>query len=112
MEIKKFDKYSINEGKASKASKLDGEFTLYRLVSNVLDLSAPGEFYVYGKSNLDTKFLKKDKKDLFVVAVKCDSKNIDIDKSEKECAKFNNDNIVAVKSEDKCELVSVQPFNK
>ena len=110
MIIKKFNEI-INEEMTSKASLLDGDIKLYRLTShNILDLSSPGEYYLNSKSKLDPKILKKSGGDLYVVTVKCNSSNIDLDKSEKECAKLDNNGIVAVKNDNKCELVSVEPF--
>lgn len=112
MRIKKYNKFSINESE-SKSSKLNGEITLYRLSSHkIINLLEPGNFYVTTKSKLNTDFLKKKTKELYLITVKCDSSNIDIDKSEIECAKLNCDYIVVVKDDKKCELVKVEPFSK
>lgn len=107
MKIKRF-----NESLSIKAENIDGEITLYRLSSHsVIDLSEPGEYYVTSKSELDPEMLKNKKsKELFIIKVKTDSSNIDLEKSEKECSKFNNTKIVAVKNDNKCKLISVEPY--
>lgn len=100
MKIKRFTESQSNE-----------EVTLYRLTSHpVIDLSEPGEFYVNSKSKLDPSMLKKKSKDLYLITVKTNSSNIDDDASEKECAKYNSNGIVAVKNDKKCELVKVEPY--
>ena len=112
MRIKKFNNFGINEAK-SEASKLKGEVTLYRLTSHsVVDLSQPGEFYVAKKSDVNPDLLDKRGKDLYLITVKCDSSNIDLDESEKESAKLNCDCIVVVKDDNKCEVISVEPYQK
>jgi len=112
MRIKKFNNFGINESK-SEASKLKGEVTLYRLTSHsVVDLSQPGEFYVSKKSDVNPDLLDKGGKDLYLITVKCDSSNIDLDESEKESAKLNCDCIVVVKDDKKCEVISVEPYQK
>jgi hypothetical protein len=112
MRIKKFNNFRINESK-SEAAKLSGEVTLYRLTSHpVVDLSQPGEFYVSKRSDVNPDILDKKGKDLFLITVKCDSSNIDLDESEKEAAKLDCDCIVVIKDDKKCEVISVEPFNK
>lgn len=108
MKIKRF-----NESLSIKAEKIDGEITLYRLSSHsVIDLLEPGNYYVTSKSELDPKILKNKNKDLFVIKVKTNSSNIDLKKSEEECSKNNNTKIVVVKNDNKCELISVEPYKK
>lgn len=110
MKIKKFSNFSINE---SKASKLSGDIELYRLTSHhVVDLSNPGEYYVCDKKDVDPKLLDKKSDDMFLITVKTNSSNIDIDESEKECARLNCDCIIVVKDDKKCEVLSVEPYMK
>ncbi len=104
MKIKRF-----NEAATEKHENVN----LYRLSAYpVIDLSEPGDYYVTSKSALDSKLLKsKGKKgDLYVINVKTNSNNIDLDKSDVERAKFNNNKIVVVKDDKKCELIKVEPF--
>ena len=116
MRFKKFNNFSINESTdvACKASTLTGEVTLYRLTSHpVVDLSQPGEYYVCSIDDVDPNLLeKKDGGELYLITVKTDSSNINLDESEKECAKNNTDSIVAVNDDTKCEVVGVTPFPK
>ena len=106
MKIKKF-----NESSSSKAAKLEGNVKLYRLASHsVIDLSNPGDFYFTSKSSIDPEILTRKGKDLYLITVKTDSSNIDIDKSEKECAKRNINDIVVVKNDKKCEVIKAEPF--
>jgi len=116
--INSFKKFKINENdsvdspSSCKASSLTGEVTLYRLTSHkVLDLSAPGEFYFSDMDNVNPEFLKnKDSNELFLITVKCDSSNIDLEKSEMECGKLSCDCVVAVKDDKACEVISVEPY--
>jgi hypothetical protein len=88
-----------------------GDMTLYRLTSHpVVDLSAPGEYYVKSLEDVSPEFLdEKGDGDYFLITVKCPSDNIDMEKSEEECAKHNCDCIVAIKDDSRCEVVSVEP---
>jgi hypothetical protein len=107
MKIKRF-KEAVS---GIKASNLEGSVTLYRLTSHpVVDLSQPGEYYVTSKSYIDSDMLKSKKGELYLLTVKTDAKNIDLNKSEKECAKNNNTGIVAVKNDKKCDVVKVEPY--
>lgn len=112
MRLKNFSNYQkVYEAFESKASKLSGQVTLYRLTSHsVVDLSDPGEFYVASLEDVDPNLLEKKGSELFLITVKTDSSNIDLDESEKECAKHNSDSIVSVKDSEKCEVVKVEPY--
>lgn len=115
MRIKKFNNFSINESTdvACKASTLTGEVTLYRLTSHpVVDLSQPGEYYVCSVEDVDPNLLEKKDGELYLITVKTNSDNINLDESEKECAKLGTDSVVAVKDDTKCEVVGVSPFTK
>ncbi len=91
----------------------DGEVTLYRLTSHpVIDLSSPGEYYVDSLDAVDPSLLNKPGSSLFLITVKCNSSNIDDDASEKESAKLGNDNIIVVKEDSTCEVISVEPYKK
>lgn len=107
--VKKFNDFSVNESKVEKG----GEITLYRLSSHpVINLNEPGNFYVKSKSKLDPSLLKKKGGNLYTITVKCDASNINLDKSEIECAKLDNNSVVVVKDDKKCELVKIEPFSK
>jgi len=111
MKVSRFNKFSINES-SCKVSSLKGEVTLYRLTShNVVNLKETGNYYVSSKSDLDPGILSKKGKDIFMITVKCDAANIQLDESEKECAKLNSSSIVYVKDDKKCKLVSVEPYS-
>jgi hypothetical protein len=112
MRLKNFSNYQkLYEAFESKASKLSGQVTLYRLTSHsVVDLSDPGEFYVASLEDVDPNLLEKKSSELFLITVKTDSSNIDLDESEKECAKHNSDSIVSVKDSGKCEVIKVEPY--
>jgi hypothetical protein len=117
MIIKKFKKFSVNENYTStsiKADKLTGEVTLYRLTSHsVVDLSAPGEYYVCDKADVDPNLLdKKEGNELFLITVKCNADNIDLSASVKEVESHNNNSIVVVKDENSCKVVTVSPYGK
>lgn len=123
MALKKFNKFKINESEefmeapvetGSKASKLTGEVTLYRLTSHpVVDLSSPGEYYVCDKGDIDPNILDtKEGDELYLITVTCDSNNIDLDKSEMEVSNLGNDSIVAVKDDNSCKVISVTPYGK
>lgn len=119
--IKNFSKFkNINENAelvndeavAIKASELTGEVTLYRLTSHpVVDLSSPGEYYVCDKADVDPNILdKKEGSELYLLTVKTNSDNIDLQESEKEASEHGNDSIVAVKDSSKCKVISVEPY--
>ena len=117
MRLKRFNE--VNESikpKASKISKVvdkSSTLVLYRLTSHsVLDLSEPGEYYVHVKSDINPSMLNKKGKDMFIITVKCPASNVDVDKSELECVKQNCNSVVAVKDDKKCEVISVEPYNK
>ena len=112
MRLKNFSNYQkVYEAFESKASKLSGQVTLYRLTSHsVVDLSDPGEFYVASLEDVDPNVLEKKSSELFLITVKTDSSNIDLDESEKECAKHNSDSIVSVRDSGKCEVIKVEPY--
>ena len=116
--INSFKNFKINENIDSdetpssyKASSLTGEVTLYRLTSHsVLDLSEPGEFYFSDREKVNPDFLENKGSELYLITAKCDSSNIDVQKSEMECGKLNCDCIVAVKDDSKVEVLSVEPY--
>jgi len=114
--IKSFKKFKINENAeasvASKAAEMTGEVTLYRLTSHpVVDLSEPGEFYFSDMDKVNPDFLEnKTSDELYLITVKCDSSNIDVEKSEMECANLDCDCIIAVKDDKACEVISVEPY--
>jgi len=90
-----------------------GSMTLYRLTSHpVVDLSAPGEFYVSKLEDVNPDLLENPGTELFLLTVECPADNVDKEKSEQECAKHNCECIVAVKDDTKCEVVKVEPFQK
>ena len=91
-----------------------GTMTLYRLTSHpVVDLSAPGEFYVSKMEDVNPEFLEnKEGNELFLITVNCPSENVDSEKTEQECAKHNCETIVAVKDDTKCEVIKVEPYKK
>lgn len=95
-----------------KCNSLSGEITLYRLTSHpVVDLSTPGEFYVCDEEAIDPDLLEKNNGELFLITVKCDSSNINLEQSEKECIILDNPNIIAVNNDSECEIISVTPYN-
>ena len=109
MKISRFNNYNINE--SCKAASLTGEVTLYRLTSHdVVDLAAPGEYYVCDEADINPSLLKKQDGDLYLITVKCDSSNINVDESEKECAKHESECIVAVNDDKSCEIITVEPY--
>lgn len=91
-----------------------GTLTLYRLTSHpVVDLGAPGEYYVSKMEDVNPDFLEnKEGNELFLITVTCASENVDTEKTEQECAKHNCETIVAVKDDTQCEVVKVEPFQK
>ena len=90
-----------------------GSMTLYRLTSHpVVDLSAPGEFYVSKLEDVNPDLLENPGNELFLLTVECPADNVDTEKSEQECAKHNCECIVAVKDDTKCEVVKVEPYKK
>jgi hypothetical protein len=113
--ISSFKNFKINENTESsvacKASELTGEVTLYRLTSHpVVDLSEPGEFYFSDREKVNPDFLENKGGELYLITAKCDSSNIDVQKSEMECNTLNCDCIVAVKDDTKVEVLSVEPY--
>jgi hypothetical protein len=117
MRLKKFGQFKINENAEapvkSKVSELTGEVTLYRLTSHpAVDMEKPGKYYIADKGDLNPDLLDDPSGDLYLITVTCDSSNIDLDESEKECAKLDCDCIVAVKDDTKCEVRSVEPYGK
>lgn len=111
MKIFRFNNYNnINEG--CKAASLSGSITLYRLTSHdVVDLSNPGEYYVCDKADISPDFLEKKGEYLYLITVECDSSNVDVSASESECAKLGADCIVAVKNDDQCDVITVEPYS-
>jgi len=116
--LKSFIGFKVNENEnidsnpTCKASQLTGDVTLYRLTSHpVVDLSAPGEYYFSDIENVNPSFLDNQQaSELFLITVKCNSSNIDVQKSDVECGKLNCDCIVAVKDDKACEILSVEPY--
>lgn len=98
-----------------KASILSGNVVLYRLTSHpVVDLDKPGEYYVCDKLSINPEILDKndvDPSNIYIISVKCDSSNIDIENSEIECNKLNDPNIIVVKDSSQCEVISVIPYS-
>lgn len=124
MKLKRFNNF-INEDISDEvvSNELDTDFdtvddegndvTLYRLTSHsVVDLASPGEYYVDSLDAVDPSLLDKPGTSLFLITAKCNSSNIDDDASEKESAKLGNDNIIVVKDDSACEVVSVEPYKK
>lgn len=112
--IKKFGSFLIKEGSETseyRYKELTGEITLYRLTSHsVVDLSAPGEYYVCDSSAIDPELLDKQGGEMFLLTVKCDASNIDQEASEKECGEKGNPYIVGIKDDTKCRVVGVVPY--
>jgi len=110
MIIKKFS--SFNESESNYAfEKLTGKLTLYRLTSHpVINLSEPGEYYVCNKESITPVLLDKKGGEIFLITVTCDANNIDPIKSKEECDTKSNLNIVAVKDDSKCDVVSATPY--
>ena len=105
--LKKYQSF-ISEDVDSITSSDD--MTLYRLSAHhVVDLKEPGDFYVKSMEDIDPSLLEKPGDSLFLITVKCDKDNIDVEKSEAETAKQGCDCVV-VKDDSKLELVSVEPF--
>lgn len=115
MKLKRYNNF-LNEDKEIEVDNIptSGKTTLYRLTSHpVVDLSAPGEFYVSKKSDVNPDLLEdKGDGDLFLITVNCPNNNIDKEKSEMECAKHDCDCIIVVKDDSKCEVVKVEPYKK
>jgi hypothetical protein len=92
-------------------SPSSGTMTLYRLTSHpVVDLSAPGEFYVSKLEDVNPDLLENPGNELFLLTVECPADNVDTEKSEQECAKHDCECIVAVKDDTKCEVIKVEPY--
>ena len=114
--INSFKNFKINENmdvestSSCKAASLTGEVTLYRLVPNPADLESPGEFYFCDMDEVNPDFLEKPSNELFLITVKCDSSNIDIEKSEAECARLGSGCIVGIKDDTACEFISVEQY--
>jgi hypothetical protein len=108
--IKSFGSFKINEN----IETTNRELTLYRLTSHpVIDLSNPGEFYFSDSSKVNPDFLdNKKSNNFYLITVKCNSSNIDHEKSKLECDKLNCDCVVAVKDDKSCEVISVEPYKK
>ena len=105
--LKKYQNF-ISEDVDSVAGSDD--MTLYRLSAHhVVDLKEPGDFYVKSMQDVDPSLLEKPGSTLYLITVKCDKDNIDVEKSEAETAKQGCDCVV-VKDDSKLELVSVEPF--
>lgn len=86
------------------------DMILYRLSSHhVVDLKEPGHFFVKSMEDINPDLLENKGDELYLITVKCDKDNIDLDKSELETAKQDCECIV-VKDDEKLELVSVEPF--
>ncbi len=123
MKLKRFSNF-INEDISDEvvSNEFDTDFdtdnqsddvTLYRLTSHsVVDLASPGEYYVDSLDAVDPSLLDKPGTSLFLITAKCNSSNIDDDASEKESAKLGNDNIIVVKDDSACEVISVEPYKK
>ena len=123
MKLKRFSNF-INEDISDEvvSNEFDTDFdtdnqsddvTLYRLTSHsVVDLASPGEYYVDSLDAVDPSLLDKPGTSLFLITAKCNSSNIDDDASEKESAKLGNDNIIVVKEDSTCEVISVEPYKK
>lgn len=119
--LKSFSKFfesSIDVPKVEcEASNLRGTVTLYRLTSHpVIDLQSPGEYYVCSQESINPSLLNNfnsiPKENIHLITVTCDSSNIDLFKSQSECDKMKNPSIVTVKDSNKCEVVSVVPYEK
>lgn len=110
--MKRIKRFNENATVACKASELTGEVTLYRLTSHpVVDLASPGEYYVCDKGDVDPNILdNKEGSELYLITVKTDSSNVDVDSSEKESARLNHESIVAVKDSSKCKVLGVAPY--
>lgn len=110
--MRRIKRFNENMSVACKASELTGEVTLYRLSSHsVVDLSSPGEYYVCDKADVDPSILdKKEGSELYLITVKTNSDNIDVDASESEASKLGNESIVAVKDSKKCKVLGVTPY--
>lgn len=125
MRLKNFRSFKLNEDLEQKAdiptpttevtgckyTSLSGNVTLYRLTSHpVVDLSAPGEYYVCDLESVSPDLLDKPSNELYLITVKCDSSNIDKEKSQQECDEKGNDCIVAVKDDTQCEVMGAEPY--
>jgi hypothetical protein len=110
MRLKKFNNF-INEDITDIYEKEVGDKILYRLTSHpVIDLASPGEYYVDTLDAVDPSLLENPSDSLFLITVKCDSSNINEEESEKESAKLGNDNVIVVKEDSACEVISVEPY--
>ncbi len=119
MKLKKFDSFlneDLQDLQGPQDSIVDtptGEVTLYRLTSHsVVDLNDPGEFYVNSPESVDPNLLDKKGIELFLITVTTDASNIDVDGSEKEAAKHDNESIIMVKDSTLCDIVTVVPYTK
>jgi hypothetical protein len=105
--MKKLKKY---ENFISENVETQDGLLLYRLSSHhIIDLKEPGDFYVKSLSDVNPDLLKKSSDELYLITVKSDKENIDLDKSEAETVKQGCECVV-VKDDSKLELVSVEPF--
>lgn len=108
MKIKRF-----NESESTNFQNSSGEIKLYRLTNPVIDLSNPGNYYVKSKSSINPDFLsKKTGDDLYVVTVKTDKSNINELKTEIECSKLGDNNVIVIEDDSKCEVISVNAYKK
>ena len=120
--INSFKNFKINEymdvesPSSCKAASLTGEVTLYRLVPESaiynVDLESPGKFYFCDMDEVNPDFLEEPSNELFLITVKCDSSNIDIEKSEAECDRLGSGCIVGLKDDTACEVISVEQYKK
>jgi len=117
--IKNYKEFLIKEDfdyiapRESELPSEGGQITLYRLTSHsIVDLSAPGEFYVKTMEDVSEDFLDAKGTEYFLITVNCPGDNVDPEKTELECAKHNCECIVAVKDDTQCEIVTVEPWKK
>ncbi len=103
MKITRFGKFKTNES-------VDKSVELYRLTNPIVDLESPGEYYFTDKNKIQDDLLKNSSDNLFLITVKCNSSNIDNQKSEEESNRLGNENIAVVKDPSDCEIVSVVPY--
>jgi hypothetical protein len=116
--LKSYEKFLLKEdlempvtGESPVEVPTSGTMTLYRLTSHpVVDLSAPGEFYVSKLEDVNPDLLENPGNELFLLTVECPADNVDTEKSEQECAKHDCECIVAVKDDTKCEVIKVEPY--
>lgn len=113
MKLKKFNSFQINEDVDNQleAQVATGEQTLYRLTSHsVVDLNDPGEFYVSSEEAITPELLDNKGSEIFLIIVKTDASNIDIEASKRESESHGNKSIIVVKDSSLCSVVSLVPF--